>query len=75
MKRIAEGNDTKPRVPYSHPADQHFEGLVDYLRHLVDVHGVEETPELWRSGREQFDALHSQLHEKSHAELPRRRDR
>lgn len=47
---------------YSHPADQHFEFLVDYLRHLVDVHGIEETPELWRSGRERFDALHAEAH-------------
>lgn len=49
--------------PYSHPADQYFESLVDYLRHLVDYHDVEETPELWRSGRDAFDALHSAAHD------------
>lgn len=50
------------RVPYSHPADEHFTMLVDYLRHLVDTHGVEETPGLWRSGRDRFDALHEEAH-------------
>lgn len=49
--------------PYLHEADEHFEWLGDYLRHLVDVHDVEETPELWRSGRDRFDELHAQLHE------------
>jgi hypothetical protein len=51
------------KIPYSHPADQHFEWLADYLRHLVDVHGVDETPELWRSGRDQFDQIHAALHD------------
>lgn len=51
-----------PKTPYSHPADQHFEFLVDYLRHLVDDHFIEETPELWRSGRDTFDRLHAEVH-------------
>lgn len=52
----------KPKTPYSHPADEHFVSLVDYLRHLVDRHGVEESADLWRSGRELFDALHATAH-------------
>lgn len=47
---------------FAHPADQHFVWLADYLRHLVDAHGIEETPELWRSGRDAFDALHAAAH-------------
>lgn len=50
------------RPAFSHPADQHFEWLADYLWHLVDVHGIEETPELWRSGRDEFDRLHAEAH-------------
>lgn len=50
------------RAPFSHPADEHFEFLVAYLRHLVDDHGEEETPDLWRSGRDKFDALHAAYH-------------
>lgn len=50
------------RVPYSHPDDEHFEFLVPYLRHLVDVHGIEETPELWRKGRTHFDEFHEEAH-------------
>jgi hypothetical protein len=49
-------------MTYSHPADQYFDSLVDYLRHLVDMHGIEETPELWRSGRDRFDLLHAEAH-------------
>lgn len=51
-----------PKTPYSHPADQHFEWLQDYLRHLVDEHGIEETPELWRLGRTHFDEMHADAH-------------
>ena len=51
------------RVPFSHPPDEHFQSLVDYLRHLVDSHGIEETPELWRSGRDRFDELHTEAHD------------
>lgn len=54
---------SRTKIPYHHAADDYFVSLVDYLRHLVDVHDVEETPELWRSGREQFDAIHAELHE------------
>jgi hypothetical protein len=50
------------RKAFSHPADQHFTWLADYLRHLVDEHGIEETRDLWRSGRERFDALHAEAH-------------
>lgn len=50
------------RPKYSHEPDEWFDSLVDLLRHLVDVHGVEETPELWRSGRERFDQLHAEAH-------------
>jgi hypothetical protein len=55
-------SNERTNIPYHHAPDQHFEYLVDYLRHLVDFHDVEETPELWRSGREQFDAIHAELH-------------
>lgn len=50
-------------IKYSHPADEYFESLVEFLRHLVDVHGVEESPELWSSGRDRFDVLHAEGHE------------
>jgi hypothetical protein len=50
------------KVPYHHPADEYFDSLVDYLRHLVDRHGFKETPELWRSGRDIFDKLHAHNH-------------
>lgn len=39
-----------------------FESLVDYLRHLVDDHGIAETQRLWASGRDRFDALHADAH-------------
>jgi predicted RNA-binding Zn-ribbon protein involved in translation (DUF1610 family) len=48
---------------YSHPADEWFESLGSYLRHLVDVHGLKETPELWASGRDQFDTMHNHEHD------------
>ena len=54
--------------PYSHAADAWFESLVDYLRHLVDDHAIEETPELWRSGRDRFDALHEAAHSEGQGE-------
>lgn len=57
------GNAARPvSPPYHHPADEHFVSLVDFLRHLVDRHGIEETPELWSSGRIQFDGLHEEAH-------------
>lgn len=43
-------------------AEHRFDSLVTYLRHLVDDHGIAETAELWKSGREQFDALHAGAH-------------
>lgn len=52
-----------PRPKFAHPADQHFEWLTDYLRHLVDEHGEPETPELWRSGRDQLDRIHREAHD------------
>ncbi|HZQ33708.1 MAG TPA: hypothetical protein VFB19_18500 [Mycobacterium sp.] len=55
------GETTRPK--FAHEADEYFVSLVDYLRHLVDRHGVEETPELWRSGRDTFDAFHATAHD------------
>jgi hypothetical protein len=43
--------------------EQRFDSLVDYLRHLVDDHGIEETDSLWKSGRDRFDDLHSKCHD------------
>lgn len=53
---------TTPTRPYFHDPDEHFVSLVDYLHHLVEVHGLLETPELWRSGRDEFDRLHGESH-------------
>jgi predicted RNA-binding Zn-ribbon protein involved in translation (DUF1610 family) len=53
----------KPTPAYSHPADEWFESLALYLRHLVDTHGLKETPDLWASGRDQFDVLHNHEHD------------
>jgi hypothetical protein len=56
---------TKPITApvYSHPADEWFESLAAYVQHLVGVHGLKETPDLWASGRDQFDVLHNSEHD------------
>lgn len=55
-------HNPRGREPFSHPADEFFPSLVDYLRHLVDRHSVHESADLWRSGRDTFDGLHREAH-------------
>jgi hypothetical protein len=41
---------------------EEFLSLLDELHHLVDHHGVTETRDLWKSNREQLDAIHADAH-------------
>lgn len=47
-------------LPHEHP-DDYRPVLIDFLRHLVDQHGVPETRQLWHQERGGFEVLHRQL--------------
>jgi hypothetical protein len=45
--------DNERVANHTHPAGHRYVSMVDFLRHLVDDHGIMETVELWGS-----EALH-----------------
>jgi hypothetical protein len=57
------GSDSSPNTAGGRPEDTHrFVLLADYVMHLVEVHGRENTTDLWQCDRDELDRLHQDCH-------------